>query len=65
MNNNNKNKEKDKIKIEKNLKEIDKYLNELENNVEIILDQSTKQSQIKSKLEKIQKDLDSLCKKKF
>ena len=51
---------KDK-KVEKNLKEIDKLVKDLENNVEIIIDSNTKQSQIKSKLINVQKLIDTIC----
>jgi hypothetical protein len=52
---------KEKNKTEKKLKDIDKYLKELEKNVEAIIDPTTKQSQIKSKLQNINKDIESLC----
>jgi len=51
---------KDK-KVEKNLKEIDKLVKDLENNVEIIIDSNTKQSQIKSKFINVQKLIDTIC----
>ena len=51
---------KDK-KVEKNLKEIDKLVKDLENNVEIIIDSNTKQSQIKSKFINVKKLIDTIC----
>lgn len=51
----------DKVRIEKNLKEIDKFIKELENNVESLFDSSLKQSLIKSKLQNVQKLIENIC----
>jgi hypothetical protein len=52
---------KEKNKTERKLKDIDKYLKELEKNVEAVIDPTTKQSQVKSKLQNINKDIENLC----
>jgi len=52
---------KEKNKTERKLKDIDKYLKELEKNVEAVIDPTTKQSQVKSKIQNINKDIENLC----
>lgn len=52
---------KEKNKTEKKLKDIDKYLKELEKNFEAVIDTNTKQTQVKSKLQSFNKDIENLC----
>lgn len=52
---------KEKNKTERKLKDIDKYLKELEKNVEAVIDTTTKQSHVKTKLQNINKDIENLC----
>lgn len=52
---------KEKNKTEKKLKDVDKYLKELEKNFEAVIDTNTKQTQVKSKLQSFNKDIENLC----
>ena len=50
-----------KVKSKKKLKEIDNTFKEIENNVEDIIDSSLNQSQIKLKLQKLEKQIENIC----
>ena len=52
---------KSKLSLKKKLKEIDNTFKEIENNVEDIIDSSLNQSQIKLKLQKLEKQIENIC----